>query len=435
MTGHNAASGWSRRRFLGTSAAVTAAMMLPAERLWASGSDTLRIGLIGCGGRGTGAARDCLRGSDGVELVALGDVFSDRIERCRASLAELAAEDTALGARINVANDRTFTGFDAYQGVLGAGIDMVLIATPPAFRPLHVAAAVNAGKHIFMEKPVAVDPTGVRSIIASSDRADARGLAIVAGTQRRHDAGYLEIMRRVHEGAIGEIVGAQVYWNQGGLWMHERQAEWSDVEWQLRNWLYFTWLSGDHIVEQHIHNLDVANWALQAHPVRAVGVGGRQWRTDPAYGHIFDHFAIDYEYPDGVHVMSMCRQIDGTGSNVSEHLVGTSGTANPARWIASGSSWRYEAERSPMSPYQQEHTDLVASIRAGAPLNEGRQVAESTLTAIMGREAAYTGAAITWDELLNANQSLVPEQVQFGAMAVAPVAIPGVTKLERTVGG
>jgi predicted dehydrogenase len=410
-------------------------MMLPAERLWASGSDTLRIGLIGCGGRGTGAARDCLRGSDGVELVALGDVFSDRIERCRASLAELAAEDTALGARINVANDRTFTGFDAYQGVLGAGIDMVLIATPPAFRPLHVAAAVNAGKHIFMEKPVAVDPTGVRSIIASSDRADARGLAIVAGTQRRHDAGYLEIMRRVHEGAIGEIVGAQVYWNQGGLWMHERQAEWSDVEWQLRNWLYFTWLSGDHIVEQHIHNLDVANWALQAHPVRAVGVGGRQWRTDPAYGHIFDHFAIDYEYPDGVHVMSMCRQIDGTASNVSEHLVGTSGTANPARWIASGSSWRYEAERSPMSPYQQEHTDLVASIRAGAPLNEGRQVAESTLTAIMGREAAYTGAAITWDELLNANQSLVPEQVQFGAMAVAPVAIPGVTKLERTVGG
>ena len=434
MTKHGKGSGWSRREFVGTSAAVTAAMMVPGERLWAQGSDTLRVGLIGCGGRGTGAARDCLQGNDGVELVALGDVFPDRVQQCMASLAELAAEDAAFGAKVKVREDRTFVGFDAYRGVLDANIDLVLIATPPAFRPQHVAAAVDAGTHIFMEKPVAVDPTGIRSILASSERAQSKGLGIVAGTQRRHDAAYNDLMARIHDGAIGEIVGGQVYWNQGGLWMNERQPEWSDVEWQLRNWLYFTWLSGDHIVEQHIHNLDVANWALRAHPVRAVGVGGRQWRTDPAYGHIYDHFAIDFEYPGGVHVMSMCRQIDGTESNVSEHLVGTRGAANLSRWIQAGTAWRYEAPRSPVSPYQQEHTDLVNSIRAGAPLNEGRQVAESTLTAIMGREAAYTGAAITWDELLAADQSLVPTAVEFGTMDVAPVAIPGVTTLERTVG-
>jgi predicted dehydrogenase len=434
MTKSEKATGWSRREFLETSAAVTAAIAVPGERMWAQGSDTLRVGLIGCGGRGTGAASDCLRGNEGVELVAIGDLFSDRVARCRASLDEIGAEDAAFAAKLQVRDDRMFVGFDAYRQVLEADIDLVLIATPPAFRPQHVTAAVEAGTHIFMEKPVAVDPAGIRSILASSELAEAQGLGIVAGTQRRHDAAYNEIMRRVHDGAIGDIVAAQVYWNQGGLWMQERQPEWSDVEWQLRNWLYFTWLSGDHIVEQHIHNLDVVNWALGAHPVRAVGVGGRQWRTDPAYGHIFDHFAIDFEYPNGAHVMSMCRQIDGTATNVSEHLVGTRGTANPAQWIASGASWRYEAERSPVSPYQQEHTDLVESIRAGRPLNEGRQVAESTLTAIMGREAAYTGAAITWDDILHADLSLVPGEVRFGDLDVAPVAVPGVTKLTRTVG-
>ncbi|MGH7457300.1 MAG: Gfo/Idh/MocA family protein, partial [bacterium] len=291
--------------------------------------------------------------------------------------------------------------------------------------------AIEAGKHVFMEKPVAVDPVGVRSVIASSDLAKQKNLAIVAGTQRRHHLGYIEAMKRIHGGAIGDIVAAQVYWNQGGLWMKPRQPGWTDMEWQARNWLYFTWLSGDHIVEQHIHNIDVANWALQSHPVKAVGVGGRQVRVDPAYGHIFDHFAIEFEYPNGARVLSMCRQIDGTATQVSEHLIGTKGTSNPASWIKGAKPWRLEVE-TPPNPYVQEHTNLIASIRKGQPLNEGRQVAESTLTAIMGREAAYTGQTITWDEILKAELDLTPKNFSFGPLPVPPMAVPGVTKLSRT---
>lgn len=416
-------------------AAATAGLALPFPGAHATGSDTLRVGLIGCGGRGTGAAMDCLRAADGIELVALGDLFADRLERSHENLVRQVEEAKAEGDRplrgtLGVTPERMFVGFDAYRRVLDSGIDLVLIATPPVFRPIHVEAAVRAGKHIFMEKPVAVDPVGIRSIIRSSDLARERGLAIVAGTQRRHHGGYLEIVGRIRDGAIGEVRSAQVYWNQGGLWMHPRKPEWSDVEWQIRNWLYFTWLSGDHIVEQHIHNLDVANWVLGAHPVRAVGVGGRQWRTDPAYGHIYDHFGIDFEYPNGVHVMSMCRQIDGTASRVSEHVVGTRGVADPESWIEAGGT-RVEVEQPEVSPYVREHVDLIASIRASAPLNEGRQVAESTLTAIMGREAAYTGQVIEWDELLVAEQDLMPPNLDFGPLAVPPVPMPGETTLTR----
>jgi predicted dehydrogenase len=285
-----------------------------------------------------------------------------------------------------------------------------------------------------MEKPVAVDPTGVRSVMASSEMAAEKGLAIVSGTQRRHDAGYLEAMNRIHDGAIGDVLSAQVYWNQGGLWMNPREEAWSDMEWQLRNWLYFTWLSGDHIVEQHIHNIDVANWALQGHPVRAVGTGGRQWRTDPAYGHIFDHFTIDFEYESGARVMSMCRQIDGTASNVSEHIIGTKGTSNANSWIQGENAWRWDSDVEKVNPYVQEHADLIASIRSGNLLNEGKRVAESTLTAIMGREAAYTGQVIEWDALLNAEQELVPTELAFGPVSVPPVAMPGQTPLARKVG-
>jgi predicted dehydrogenase len=239
-------------------------------------------------------------------------------------------------------------------------------------------------------------------------------------------------MKRLHDGAIGHLTSGQVYWNQGGLWNAARQAGWSDSEWQIRNWLYFAWASGDHIVEQHIHNIDVANWALQAHPTKAVGVGGRQVRVDPSYGHIFDHFAIEFEYPNGARVLSMCRQIDGTATQVSENLVGTKGTSNPAAWIRGPKPWRLEVE-APPNPYVQEHKDLIDSIRQGRPLNEGRQVAESTLTAIMGREAAYTGQALTWDEILNAELDLTPKNFAFGPMPVPPVAVPGMTKLNRTV--
>ncbi|PYP26755.1 MAG: oxidoreductase [Gemmatimonadetes bacterium] len=426
----------TRREFVHASAAAAAALTLPgAPALVGWGrADTLRIGLVGCGGRGTGAAKDCLTSSERVELVAIGDLFPDRVTECRANLARMATEDTSGGLKTKIKLDdaHAFSGFDAYQKVIGSKVDVVLLATPPAFRARHLAAAIEAGKHVFMEKPVAVDPVEVRSVIASADLAAQKGLAIVAGTQRRHDAGYRAAMQRIHDGAIGDIVAAQVYWNQGGLWMKPRQPQWSDVEWQIRNWLYFTWLSGDHIVEQHIHNIDVANWALGAHPMKAVGVGGRQWRTDPAYGHIYDHFAIDFEYANGVHVLSMCRQIDGTASHVAERIVGTHGRSDGHSVIEGAAPWSWDAQTPRTNPYVQEHADLIASIRAGKPLNEGRQVAETTLSAIMGREAAYTGKEITWDELLNAEQDLVPADVKFGPMPVAPVAMPGQTVLARS---
>ena len=240
-------------------------------------------------------------------------------------------------------------------------------------------------------------------------------------------------MRRVHDGAIGDITGGQVYWNQGGLWNAARKADWSDSEWQIRNWLYFTWLSGDHIVEQHIHNIDVANWAMGAHPVRAIGIGGRQWRTDGAYGHIFDHFAIDFEYPNGAHVMSMCRQIDGTANHIGERFVGTRGTTDGNTQIAGAQAFKWAGEQK--NPYVEEHVDLLASIRAGNPLNEGQRVAESTLSAIMGREAAYTGQAIVWDELLKAAQDLTPPTTGFGSLTVPPVPMPGSTKVARSWNG
>jgi predicted dehydrogenase len=425
---------FTRREFLETTAVATAAMsLLQPPAILRGAEKKIRVGVIGCGGRGTGAAKDAITSAEDVELVALADLFPDRLARCRERLVTMVTEDPTLKPKIKVEDSRCFSGFDAYQKVIASkNVDLVVLAAPPAFRPQHLAAAVEAGKHVFMEKPVAVDPTGVRAVIASSDLAAQKGLAIVAGTQRRHDVGYRAAMERIHGGAIGDIVGAQVYWNQGGLWMHPRKSEWSDVEWQCRNWLYFTWLSGDHIVEQHIHNLDVANWALGAHPVKAVGVGGRQWRTDPAYGHIYDHFAIDFEYPNGKRVLSMCRQIDGTARSVSERIVGTRGTSNGHSVIEGAQPWQLDRGTPKPNPYVQEHTDLVASIRGGGqPLNEGRQVAESTLTAIMGREAAYTGQEITWDELLASEQSLVPPDVAFGPMPVAPVAVPGQTVLAR----
>jgi len=429
---------FSRRTFVKTTTMATAGLVLP-RTLSALTPDTasaevIRIGVIGCGGRGSGAARDVMRaGGEGVQIVAMGDLFPDRLERARANLAKVASEDAMVEKQFKVTPETLFSGFDAYQKVLATDIDMVILATPPGFRPVHLAAAVAAGKHIFMEKPVAVDAAGVRSVIASAAAAKAKNLAIVAGTQRRHDPAYVSVMRRVHDGAIGELTGGEVYWNQGGLWNAARQAGWSDVEWQIRNWLYFTWASGDHIVEQHIHNIDVANWAMGAHPVRAVGVGGRQWRTDGAYGHIFDHFAIDFEYPNGAHVMSMCRQIDGTANHIGERFVGTRGTTDPSSRITGPQSFTWAGEKK--NPYVEEHVDLLASIRAGKPLNEGQQVAETTLSAIMGREAAYTGQAIVWDELLNASQDLAPPQTGFGSLAVPPVAMPGTTKVARTWNG
>ena len=432
----DAFSSFSRRSFVKTTTLATAGLVMPrtlsAMTPDPASAEVIRVGVIGCGGRGSGAARDIMRaGGEGVQIVAMGDLFPDRLERARANLAKIAGEDQLVAKQFKVTPEKLFSGFDAYEKVLAADIDLVILATPPGFRPMHLAAAVAAGKHIFMEKPVAVDPAGVRSVIASAAAAKAKSLAIVAGTQRRHQPEYVEVIKRVHAGAIGDLTGGQVYWNQGGLWNAARQAEWSDAEWQIRNWLYFTWLSGDHIVEQHIHNIDVANWVMGAHPVRAVGIGGRQWRTDAAYGHIFDHFAVNFEYPNGAHVMSMCRQIDGSANHVGERFVGTRGTSDPSSTITGQQSYKWESETK-KNPYVEEHVDLLASIRDGKPLNEGQQVAESTLSAIMGREAAYTGQAILWDELLSATQDLTPPNKGFGPLTVPPVPMPGKTKVARS---
>jgi myo-inositol 2-dehydrogenase / D-chiro-inositol 1-dehydrogenase len=412
-------AGIDRRTLIKTSAA-TAALFATSRLVHARGSDTIRVGVIGCGGRGTGAAFNCVAAAPGVEVHAVGDLFAERVLKAREQLLK-------LGPACQVTDATSFVGWDAFRQVLASPVDLVILATPPHFRPAHLTAAIEAGKHVFMEKPVAVDAPGVRQVIAAAQQAKSKQLAIVAGTQRRHQTEYLESMQRIHDGAIGEIVGGQCWWNQGSLWMYPRQPEWSDMEWQLRNWLYFTWLSGDHICEQHIHNIDVMNWAIGATPLKANGLGGRQVRTDPAYGHVYDHFAVELEYPGGVLVQSSARQIDGCANRVGERLVGTKGTSDPASWIDGAQPWDWAGE--PSDPYQQEHTDLIASIRAGTPLNEGRRVAESTLTAIMGRMATYTGQTVTWEQALASAEDLSPPVYEFGALPVAAVAVPGKTRL------
>jgi predicted dehydrogenase len=430
-----AAKDISRRDFMKASAAVGAAAMFAGrEKLFAQGTDKIRVGLIGCGGRGTGAGWNCVQAAPNVEVYALADVFSDKVEHTLNKYTKEDPEKTDEygGGRlkkeqVNVTPERCFVGFDAYKKLLATEVDLVILATPPHFRPSHLAAAVDAGKHVFMEKPVAVDPVGVRSILASSEKAKSKGLAIVAGTQRRHQGSYLELMKRIHKGDIGEIVAAQCYWNGGG-WDGPtgKPTHMSEMEWQIRHWIHFTWLSGDQIVEQHIHNIDVVNWALGSHPVQAMGMGGREVRAGE--GNIFDHFAVEFEYPNGVRVLSMCRHMAGCTDRVSERIVGTKGVAFPDRKIEGDNAYTYEG--SAPNPYIQEQTDLIASIRSGEPLNEGQQVAESTMAAILGRMSAYTGRALKWDWAMNASKlDLSPAKYEFCDLTVRPVSVPGKTLL------
>ncbi|MBL9078507.1 MAG: Gfo/Idh/MocA family oxidoreductase [Planctomycetes bacterium] len=411
----------TRRSFLKHAAAATAAAPWLSFGARIAGTDELKVGLIGCGGRGTGAVAQALRTDGPVRLVAMADAFADHLA---GSLRDL-RDDSAIASRIDVPEARCFVGFDAWQRLLASDIDVVVLATPPHFRPAMFEAAVAAGKHVFLEKPVAVDAPGVRRVLAAAELAREKRLAVVSGLQRHHQRSYLEAMTRIHRGDLGRILFARCSWNMGGLWMHPRQPQWSDMEWQLRNWLYFTWLSGDHIVEQHVHNLDVVNWALRAHPIRARGMGGRQVRTELAYGHIYDHHAVQYEYGDGAWLFSECRQIDGCHGDVSEHLYGTDGEAHLGgrAQITGKQPWVFEGQDN--DPYQAEHDDLFASIRSGAPLNEGQMVAESTLTAILGRMATYTGRVVTWDEALQSDQRLGPEGYAFGPLPVDPVPMPG----------
>jgi predicted dehydrogenase len=413
-----------RRLFVAGAAAGAVPMIMPSFARAAVGrDDTLTVGVIGCGGRGTGAARDALEAGRDVRIVALGDLFPDRLAQSRSNLTQFDA------ARATVADSNCFSGFDAYRGVLSTDCDIVILATPPGFRPDHFAAAIAAGKHVFTEKPVGVDGTGIRKVLAAGEEADRKGLCVVAGTQRRHENNYLAAMAKMHGGAIGDLVAGRCYWNMGGLWNVAPEASRSEMENQIRNWLYFPWLSGDHIVEQHVHNLDVLNWAFGAHPERVFGVGGRQARTGPDYGVIFDHFGLEYGYPDGRFALSMCRQQNGTPGKVEEIVTGTQGrmVMRPGfSRIDGGEAWRYTGPNN--NPYVTEHEDLQRAIRSGNRVNETRNVAYSTLTAIMGRESAYTGQEITWDQALNSSQDLMPAVLAFTECPTPPVPIPGKTK-------
>lgn len=406
----------TRRDFLQTAVATTVTATTVTRGLSTGVPDkpALKAGLIGCGGRGRGAAHDLLKSAPNVQITALADVFQDRLDSTRKSL-----EETGQ----TISKDRCFIGFDAYQKLIETDIDMVLLATPPHFRPEHFAAAVEAGKHVFMEKPVAVDPVGIRSILATGEKAASLGLSVVAGTQRRHKWPYLETQKRVAAGAIGDIVAARCYWNQAQLWYRLRQPGWSDMEWMIRDWVNWCWLSGDHIVEQHVHNIDVVEWFTGIHPQKAVGMGGRMRRVT---GDQYDFFGVDYEFANGVHVHSMCRQINGCINNVSEYVVGTKGSTNCKDTIYDLNGkvvWVYNGENPP--EYVQEQADLVAAIRGGEPINETRNVAQSTLTAIMGRLSAYTGKETVRDEVFNLNMRLGPSEYAWGDVPQGTAPLPG----------
>ena len=419
---HRTAStgGISRRQLVRTGAALSAAGLvgsLSPRGVYAAGSDTIKLGLIGCGGRGSGALADCISSNQGVQLHALADLFGDKVEGQAAGYAK-------KGPAYACPKERCFSGWDAYKKVLDSGVDLVILATPPGFRPLHIRAAAEAGKNIFAEKPVAVDPAGCRMVMDAAKIIDEKKLGFVAGTQRRHTAAYVETLNRIHDGALGDLVAGQCYWNQGGLWVRQKAAGMSDTEWQVRNWLYFTWLSGDHIVEQHVHQIDVMNWAMGGPPVSAYGMGGRQARTSPNCGHIWDHFAIEYVYKNGARVMSMCRQIDQTEGRVAQNVQGTKGSSNCEGVILGANAWKHEGGggRRSLGGTQLEHVDLIESIRSGKPLNEAQRIAETTLTAVMGRMSAYCGRTVTWDQAIKSKLDLMPKTLEFGPMPTPPVA-------------
>ena len=415
-------SRFSRRDFIKTSA-VSLAALGATGRAFAAGSDTVRVGIIGCGGQGTRDLGSCVKSSPGVEIVAMADLFEDRLKE---SLATLKKD---VPAAVKVTPEKCFVGFDAHKKLLQTDVQMVLLTTPPHWRAQHFQAAVEAGKHVFMEKPAGVDPRAIRSMIETGELARQKKLSVVAGTQRRHSKKYQEIIKRIHDGQIGQIVSGQGYWNGGdmlGYWKWWDKEKLSDMEWQCRSWPWFTWTSGDHIVEQHVHNLDVLNWALQGHPEQCMGMGGRAVRT---LGNIWDHFAVEYEYADGVRVESLCRQINGCTDRIAERVVGTRGFADVDQGVINGEK-PYKYNGPDPDHYVQEFADLIKSIRDSEPINEAKNVAESTMNAIMGRMSAYTGRALKWDWAMKASKlDLTPPKYEFVDMPTDPVAVPGKTQL------
>jgi len=428
----------NRRNFVKGSATVASGVMLgglPFEsRANSAANDKLKIALVGCGGRGTGAAVQALTVKEDVELVAMADAFKDRLD----SSYENIVEHVKNKDRVNVQDKNKFVGFDAYKAAIDLA-DVVILTTPPGFRPEHLEYAINADKHIFCEKPLATDAPGIRKVLKLAEVAKQKKLNIVVGLQRHYQTVYRELMKRVHGGEIGQITSTQVYWNGGGVWVHPKQQGWTEMEYQMRNWYYFNWLCGDHIVEQHIHNLDVSNWAVQNHPVIAQGMGGREVRTAKEYGEIFDHHYVEFKYADGTVMNSQCRHIRGCFNKVAEEITGTKGRVDSTGTLydlKGNIVWKHRNVDDP-DPYQQEHDELFASIVSGGVINDLENGANSTMTSIMGRMATYSGVEIHWEDALNSDIKLVPDSFSWDANPpVLPdnegfyaIPVPGVTKV------
>jgi myo-inositol 2-dehydrogenase/D-chiro-inositol 1-dehydrogenase len=398
----------------------------------AAGDDTLKVGLIGCGGRGTGAAGNALNADKNAKLVALADAFDDRMQGCAKRL------ETKYKDRATVDKDHRFVGFDAYKKVIESDVDVVILTTSPHFRPMHLKACIDAGKHVFCEKPVAVDPAGIRSVMATAEEAKKKGLNIVSGLCWRYDKAVQETMKRVLDGAIGDVLSIQETYLTGTLWHRARQPGWSEMDYQMRNWLYFNWLSGDHNNEQHVHSLDKGSWVMgDQPPVAAWGTGGREVRTDPKFGDIYDHHAVVYEYANGTKMHAYCRQMAGCKNDVTDTFVGTEGVCKVLGGysITGKNAWKHRG-RGKGSMYDLEHKALFNAIRAGKPINNGHYMAVSTMLAILGRMCTYSGQKITWDQAMKSDMDLSPASYSFDAAPPTmpdadgkyAIAIPGKTK-------
>lgn len=431
-----AAHSVSRRTFVASTAAVAGVAVLPkfSHGFFASGTDTVKIGLIGCGGRGTGAAVQALRADEGVQLVSMGDVYRDRLDSSLEGIR--GAMEKGGKERVQVPGGNQFVGFDSYKAVIDSGVDVVLITGYPHFRPAHVKAAIDAGKHVFAEKPLAVDGPGIRSVIESAKKAKSRNQALQVGFCWRYNAGMRAAYERILAGDIGEVTSVYTTYLTSTLSKRPRKATWSDLEFQMRNWWHFSWISGDHIVEQAVHSIDRLAWAMgDRTPRQVVSLGGRAARSGPEHGDSFDHFSVCYEYEGGIRAFHNTRQIDGCPSDNSDYIQGTTGSAMVEGWkpiyqlkSRSGEElWKYTGRIEDM--YQAELNELFASIRAGRPINDAERGAQSTMMAIMGRMAAYTGKTVTWEDAMNSEHRLGPEKYDDGAgLEIPPVAVPGVTK-------
>ena len=419
-------------------AAATAFTIIRPELVRGAGKEKLKAGLVGCGGRGTQAVIDMMRGTENVEIVSMGDIFEDKLEASLANMKKQPDADKFID-RIKVDAEHRFVGFDAYKKVLASDIDYVMLATPPGYRPMHFEAAVEAKKHVFCEKPFGVDPVGVKRFMAAAKKSEELKLTVMSGAQRRNDKGYMETVDKIHNGALGDVLATYAYWVGTPVFpiktKQDRKPDWGEMAWQHRQWYSFVWICGDQIVEQHLHNIDVCNWVMGTHPVECVASGGAAWRPkdDPEfYGNIFDHISSDFVYPNGVHMSSYCRQFPkGSAENVSELIIGSKGRSNGYDLSGAAQDPRTARRGDPrQGPYVREHTAMLASIRGDGPyVNHGMTVAETTMTCIMGREAAYSGQKITWDMMMNSQLDLQPKQFDYDIkLDVAPLPVPGVYK-------